>query len=112
MTSNALAQGQRRGIDLSWPTFALLTLVLSVLVILPLFWLVYYSFRRDTGGGATVENFVALVTDPTLIRAYGLAIGMAVGVGAFACLVATPMAWLVARTDLPGRRYIRMLVTA
>jgi iron(III) transport system permease protein len=112
MTSNTLAQGQRRGIDLSWPTFALLTLVLSVLVILPLFWLVYYSFRSDTGGGATVENFVALVTDPTLVRAYGLAIGMALGVGALACLVATPMAWLVARTDLPGRRYIRMLVTA
>ena len=112
MTSNAIAQGRRRGIDLSWPTFALLTLVLSVLVILPLFWLVYYSFRSDTGGGATVENFVALVTDPTLVRAYGLAIGMALGVGALACLVATPMAWLVARTDLPGRRYIRMLVTA
>jgi iron(III) transport system permease protein len=112
MTSTTLAQGQRRGIDLSWPTFALLTLVLSVLVILPLFWLVYYSFRSDTGGGATVENFVALVTDPTLVRAYGLAIGMALGVGALACLVATPMAWLVARTDLPGRRYIRMLVTA
>jgi iron(III) transport system permease protein len=112
MTSNTLAQGQRRGIDLSWPTFALLTLVLSVLVILPLFWLVYYSFRSDTGGGETVENFVALITDPTLVRAYGLAIGMALGVGALACLVATPMAWLVARTDLPGRRYIRMLVTA
>ena len=112
MTSNALVQGQRRGVDLSWPTFALLALVLSVLVLLPLFWLVYYSFRSDTGGGATVENFVALVTDPTLVRAYGLAIGMALGVGALACLVATPMAWLVARTDLPGRRYIRMLVTA
>jgi iron(III) transport system permease protein len=112
MTSNTLAQGQRRGIDPSWPTFALLTLVLSVLVILPLFWLVYYSFRSDTGGGATVENFVALITDATLVRAYGLAIGMALGVGALACLVATPMAWLVARTDLPGRRYIRMLVTA
>ena len=37
---------RRRGIDLSWPTFVLLALVLSVLVILPLFWLVYYSFRK------------------------------------------------------------------
>lgn len=112
MTSNALARGRRRGTDLSWPTFALLTLVLSILVILPLFWLVYYSFRSDAGGGATLENFVALVTDPTLARAYGRAIAMALGVGLLACLVATPMAWLVARTDLPGRRYIRILVTA
>jgi iron(III) transport system permease protein len=112
MTSNAQVLGRRRGIDLSWPTFALLTLVLSVLVLLPLFWLTYYSFRSDTGGGATLDNFVALVADPTLVRAYGLAIGMALAVGLLSCLVATPMAWLVARTDLPGRRIIRMLVTA
>lgn len=112
MTSNALAQGRRRGVDLSWPTFALLTLVLSVLVLLPLFWLVYYSFRNDAGGGATLQNFVALVADPTLLRAYGIAIAMALGVGVLACVVATPMAWLVARTDLPGRRIIRIMVTA
>ena len=112
MTSNALAQGRRRGVDLSWPTFALLTLVLSVLVLLPLFWLVYYSFRSDAGGGATLQNFVTLVMDPTLVKAYAIAIGMAVGVGVLACLVATPMAWLVARTDLPGRRIIRIMVTA
>ena len=112
MTSIAQVQGRRSGIDLSWPTFALLSLVLSVLVLLPLFWLVFYSFRSDTGGGATLENFIALVADPTLLRAYGLAIGMALGVGVLSCLIATPMAWLVARTDLPGRRLIRMLVTA
>src|SRR5688572_25255384 len=112
MTSIALGSSPRRGIDLSRPTFVVLTLLLSILVILPLFWLVYYSFRSDTDGGATLDNFVALVTDPTLVRAYGLAIGMALGVGLLSCLVATPMAWLVARTDLPGRGYIRMLVTA
>jgi iron(III) transport system permease protein len=112
MTSNAQVQGRRRGIDLSWPTFALLTLVLSVLVLLPLFWLTYYSFRSDTDGSATLENFIALVADPTLLRAYGLAIGMALAVGVLACLIATPMACLVARTDLPGRRIIRTLVTA
>ncbi len=118
MTSDAQVQvqievqGRRRGIDLSWPTFALLTLLLSVLVLLPLFWLAYYSFRSDTDGSATLDNFVTLVADPTLLRAYGLAIGMALAVGILACLIATPMAWLVARTDLPGRRIIRVLVTA
>ena len=112
MTSIAQVQARRSGIDLSWPTFALLSLVLSVLVLLPLFWLVFYSFRSDRGGGATLDNFIALVADPTLLRAYGLAIGMALGVGILSCLIATPMAWLVARTDLPGRRIIRMLVTA
>ncbi|MBC8130977.1 MAG: iron ABC transporter permease, partial [Rhizobiaceae bacterium] len=112
MTNTAEVSGRRRGIDFSVPTFALLALLLSVLVILPLFWLVYYSFRSDAGGGATFDNFVALVADPTLVRAYGLAVGMALGVGILACLVATPMAWLVSRTDLPGRRLIRIMVTA
>lgn len=112
MTSNAQVHGRRRGLDLSWPTFALLTLVLSVLVLLPLFWLTYYSFRSDTDGSATLENFVALVADPTLVRAYALAISMALAVGLLACLIATPMAWLVARTDLPGRKIVRILVTA
>lgn len=112
MTSNAQVQGRRRGFDLSWPTFALLTLILSVLVLLPLFWLTYYSFRSDTDGSATIENYVALVADPTLVRAYALAIGMALAVGLLACVIATPMAWLVARTDLPGRKIVRILVTA
>jgi iron(III) transport system permease protein len=112
MTSNAQVQGRRRGFDLSWPTFALLTLILSVLVLLPLFWLTYYSFRSDTDGSATIENYIALFADPTLVRAYALAIGMALAVGLLACIIATPMAWLVARTDLPGRKIVRVLVTA
>jgi len=106
------SEGRRSGVDLSIPTFVILSLLLAVLVILPLFWILYYSFRSDSDGSATLENFVALVTDPTLARAYALAIGMATSVGVLSCIVATPMAWLVARTDLPGRNVIRMLVTA
>lgn len=111
-TTMDAADGRRRGVDLSVPTFVILSLLLTVLVALPLFWILFYSFRSDSGGGATFENFVALVTDQTLLQAYGLAIGMALAVGVLSCAVATPMAWLVARTDLPGRRFFRLLVTA
>lgn len=115
MTNITLAEPMRprkSKIDLSWPTFILLTLLLGVLVILPLFWLFYYSFHDDVDGTATFKNFTALVTDPTILRSYGIALAMSLGVGVLGCVVATPMAWLVARTDLPGRRYIRMAVTA
>ncbi|SFA74304.1 iron(III) transport system permease protein [Rhizobium sp. NFR07] len=105
-------EGRRRSVDLSIPTFVLLALLLSVLVILPLFWIIYYAFRSDANGAFTFANFAALVTDPTLLRAYGLAVGMAFAVGVLSCAIATPMAWLVARTDLPGRKFIRVLVTA
>ncbi len=101
----------RRGLDLSVPVFVLLAGVLGILVVLPLFWLLYYTFRGDDGG-ATFDNLVALVTDPSLLKAYQHTIAMAAGVAVLSCVVATPMAWLVSRTDLPGRRWIRMVVTA
>ncbi|RFC69365.1 MULTISPECIES: ABC transporter permease [Mesorhizobium] len=111
-TSADMAETRRKSFDLSMPIFIFLALLLTALVALPLFWIIFYSFRSDTGAGATLENFVTLVTDSTLLQAYGLAIGMSLAVGLLSCVVATPMAWLVARTDLPGRKWIRMLVTA
>jgi iron(III) transport system permease protein len=112
MTSPSLAQTQTRPrrMDFSVLVFILLTAVLGVLVILPLFWLVYYTFRSDSGAPG-LQNLVELVTDPSLLQAYRLTLGMALGVGVLTCVVATPMAWLAARTDLPGRRQIRMVVT-
>ncbi len=109
----SIAQASRpsRRFDLSGPIFLSLAVILSVLVILPLFWLLVYSFT-DKGGSITLSNFVTLVTDRAMRRSFGLAIGMALGVGVLACVVATPMAWLVARTDLPLRRFVRALVTA
>ncbi|MEO8652845.1 MAG: iron ABC transporter permease [Ramlibacter sp.] len=101
----------RLRIDLFRPAFVLLVAVLAVLVVLPLSWLLYYSLV-DKNGAFTLANFAALVNDATLRRPFVLAIGMALGVGALSCAIATPLAWLVSRTDLPGRRVVRALVTA
>ena len=98
-------------IDLFRPAFVLLVLVLAVLVVLPLSWLAYYSLV-DKDGAFTLANFAALVNDVTLRKPFLVAIGMALGVGALSCAIATPLAWLVSRTDLPGRRVVRALVTA
>lgn len=111
VASIAQASGGGRRFDWSGPTFLSLAVILSVLVILPLFWLLVYSFT-DKSGSVTLDNFVTLVTDRAMRRSFGLAIGMALAVGLLACLVATPMAWLVARTDLPMRSFVRALVTA
>lgn len=110
--SISLPMPARRGrIDLSRPIFVVLVLVLGLLVVLPLFWLGYYSFL-DQNGQFTLANFSSLVTDPTLRRPFLTALGMALSVGVLACVIATPLAWLVARSDLPGRMAIRALVTA
>ncbi|KLK94715.1 iron ABC transporter permease [Microvirga vignae] len=110
--SISLPMPARHGrIDLSRPIFVVLVLALGLLVVLPLFWLAYYSLL-DQNGQFTLANFSALVTDPTLRRPFLTALGMALGVGVLSCVIATPLAWLVARSDLPGRTAIRALVTA
>jgi iron(III) transport system permease protein len=105
------APPRRVSVDLSQPIFLLLALVLLVLVVLPLAWLAYYSVT-DQAGNLTLANFRALVTDATLRRPFVVAITMALSVGALSCVIATPLAWLVARTDMPGRTLVRGLVTA
>lgn len=102
---------RRISVDWSQPIFVLLALILLVLVVLPLAWLAYYSVT-DPAGNFTLANFRALVADPTLRRPFVVAITMSLSVGALSCLIATPLAWLVARTDMPGRTLVRGLVTA
>jgi iron(III) transport system permease protein len=97
--------------DLSTPLFILLAVVLCVLVLLPLFWLGYYSIT-DKAGSLTLANFVRLFTDATIRKAFLISLAMASLVGLFSCIVATPLAWLVARTDMPGQRLVRSLVMA
>lgn len=110
--SAATSQKQRLvRFDFSTPIFILLAVVLCVLVILPLFWLGYYAFTNKSGA-LTLSNFVRLFSDATIRKAFLISVAMAGCVGFFSCLVATPLAWLVARTDMPGQKLIRSLVTA
>jgi iron(III) transport system permease protein len=84
---------------------------LSLLIVLPLSWLVYYSVR-DRAGGFTIANFVELATDPTFLDPLVTTVILASSSAAICCAVAAPMGWLVARTDMPLRRTVRALVTA
>ena len=88
--------------DLSSPVLIAVSAVLAMLVILPLAWLVYFSFH-DRAGGFTLANFVALVTDPAFLDPLVTTLILALSSAAICCLVAAPMGWLVARTDMPLR---------
>jgi iron(III) transport system permease protein len=100
-----------RHFDLSLPVLVLLALFLCGLVLLPLGWLAWYSIT-DKNGAPTLANFVRLASDPTFVAPYLTAAEIAAAVALAACAAALPLAWLVARTDLPLRRTIRALVTA
>ena len=85
--------------------------VLCVLIVLPMSWLVYYGFT-DKDGAVTLQNFVTLIQDPTLLDPLITTFTLATMTSLICCAVAAPMGWLVARTDMPLRRTVRLLVTA
>jgi iron(III) transport system permease protein len=84
---------------------------LCVLIVLPLMWLVYYSLVDQTGT-FTLDNFRQLFSEPAFLDPLITTFILATSSSFFCCLVAAPMGWLVARTDLPAARTIRALVTA
>jgi iron(III) transport system permease protein len=101
----------RRGFDFSRPVLAAVMALLVVLVVLPMGWLVVYAFSA-ADGRVTFDNFITLFTDPDFVDPALTTLIIAVSVSAICCLVAAPLGWLVARTDMPLRRTVRTLVMA
>src|SRR5437899_3285047 len=73
-------------------------------------WLGYMSVSG--GEGATLAHYRHVFTDPQLQKALWNTVVLAFWVGLVSLAIGAPMAWLTARTDLPGRRLIRGLIMA
>ena len=86
--------------------------VLALLVLVPLGWLFAMSLQRPDVGGLTLHNYVEAFTQSIYLRPILNSLLLAVLVATFAVVLGTPLAWLIARTDLPGRKLLRALVTA
>ena len=99
------------GIDISKPLLLAFALILCVLIVMPLSWLVYYAFT-DKNGAFTFNNFHRLLTDADFLDPLLTTFTIATLSALICCVVAAPMGWLVARTDMPLRRTVRLLVTA
>jgi len=97
--------------DVSRPVLVLFAALLCMLIIMPMSWLVYYSFV-DRAGSFTFGNFVTLFTDPDFLNPLISTVIVATSSSAFCCAFAAPIAWLVARTDMPLSGMVRALVTA
>lgn len=104
-------QPTRFRIDFSTPIFLVCAALLAVLVVLPLTWIFATAFR-DRSGQPSLANFKLLFTDPTFMEPFVTSLTIATSVAIVCCAVASPMAWLVARTDLPARNAVRLIVTA
>ena len=107
--SPAVVRGSR--IDWTMPFSLVIVLVLLVLVLLPLAWLAVTSVRGDSGG-VTFANYRQLVGDASFVRPLFTTLWTSAAVGALCLLFAAPMGWLVARSDLPAKRILRLLILA
>jgi len=98
-------------IDFSGAVLTLFAVALCVLVVLPVGWLVSFAFS-DRSGKVTLANFRLLFSDQAFLQPLFTTLVLAVSASLICCLVAAPMGWLVARTDMPLRRTVRFLVMA
>jgi iron(III) transport system permease protein len=99
-----------RRLDASVPVWGLAALTLVVLMGLPLGWLVTLSVSGQHG--VTARHYLAALDDLHLRRALWNTLVMAFWTGVTSVAIGAPLAWLTARTDLPGRRFMRALVMA
>ena len=100
-----------RRFDLSSPVLIAFIAVLCVLIVLPMAWLMIFAFGSKEGG-ITLDNFIKLFSDPSFAEPLVTTLIISVSTAVTCCLVAAPLGWLVARTDMPLRRTVRVLVMA
>ena len=85
--------------------------MLAVLVLLPLFWLAYTSLT-DEAKHFTLAHYRQVFADESFVKPFITTLWTSAAVGTLCVLAAAPMGWLVARTELPGKRLFRMLILA
>jgi iron(III) transport system permease protein len=111
MTITANIEPAKASIDWTKPVLWLFAAFLIALIVLPMTWLAVYSVT-DKDNHVTLQNFVTLFTDPDFLDPLLTTAIIATTSAVICCIVAAPMGWLVSRTDMPGRQFIRALVTA
>ena len=100
-----------RSIDWTAPVSIAMALLLAVLVLLPMAWLVVTSLR-DAASAFTLDHYRHLFIDPAFVKPLVTTLWTSAAVGVLCLITAAPMAWLVARTDLPAKRLMRTLILA
>src|SRR5258705_6076036 len=97
--------------DWTAPFSLLLVLLLAALVLLPMFRLLVTSLTGDARQ-LTLEHYRQLFVDPAFVKPLLTTLWTSAAVGVLCVAAAAPMAWFVARTDLPGKRLLRTLILA
>src|SRR6476619_1215989 len=111
MTATSDIAAPKSRIDWTKPVLWMFSAVLIALILLPMSWLAVFAFTTKARQ-PTLQNFITLFSDPDFLDPLLTTAIIATTSAAICCVVAAPMGWLVSRTDMPGRQFIRALVTA
>jgi iron(III) transport system permease protein len=100
-----------RGFDWTMIVWLVFAAILIVIVVNPIFRLVWESIAAE-GGGLTLQNYVAAWSRPRYWQALVNTVFMGVGTALLAAVLAVPLAWACVRTDMPCRGFIKLCVLA
>ena len=96
--------------DSTWLLWIAIIAVLLFLVVSPFVYLVITSFQAERTGEFTFANYATAYGRARYIDALFNSLKLGVVSAALAGVFAVPLAWAVARTNMPGRGLTRMLV--
>jgi iron(III) transport system permease protein len=85
---------------------------LSFLVIVPIGWLFVASFQNGETQAFTLGNYAEAFSRRIYLEPIFNSLKLAISVATIATIAGTALAWLVSRTDLPGRAILRPLILA
>jgi len=88
---------------------ALAVIIVAWLVLYPLGILFEIGLRTEDGV-LTLANYEQVFSEPGLVSALINSLGISIAVTIFSLVLALPMAWAVARTDMPWRTFVRVAV--
>jgi iron(III) transport system permease protein len=110
---SAAAASQGRGVN-QWLVQGVIWLVVGYLVLSPISMLIYGAFRTAppmAAGSFTFANF-GVILSANYLEAFWNTLVVGFGTAAGCMVLGTALAWLVFRTDMPGRKVLAILVSS
>jgi iron(III) transport system permease protein len=92
--------------------FAAVLLIVAFFVLYPLLLLIMYSFQDGVPGDVfrfTLDGWRAALNEPGMLESVGNTIKLVFAIQAIALPTAIVIAWLLARTDMPGRNALEFM---
>ena len=84
----------------------------AILAVLPLLALLFQGFSREVDGAITPStvHLAKVLTSGGYWSALGNTVGVALGATVTACVIGVGLAWILVRTNVPGKRLLEQLV--